>query len=931
MVRAALHASLTAAKAPVPCAVGGGCVALGAASSETLHIWDLAFISSSPPLLLEAAACSPQLALSADADGATTVLAACAGPELQTWRLQRAGGPDASPSVVRNGAAALDLTPLQSAVAGALAAPTLAFEPGAQRLAVLSGAQCWVFGIAPATATARLLLCLDDSASALSACTFGRWASSSIGRILLTAAEDRTFQVWSLDEVDDSAVTHADGESGGEALLLVSSSLPPGSSIISAVASHPTMPAVLIGDAAGIAHCFELQEVLPAHRLACVPTHKLDVPRLVCRQQRPLGGGGGVGVSEVGGSIIGLAYIPLPSRAADAVLGSEAFGVLVSLPDECALIDSASWQPVGGSSLLGGGGEAEGSELAHRCIFCAGGEGVDGGGNGDGRTVGWMLRAAAFEPIVRVWRLSSGAEAPIGRRVAPPVVELSEGAAVESEAGCGCTVLPSRPPERDSPLTRALATELPPPAAPVAVQSSHRSSSGASRAPLGSHRHTDQPVTFHKKVSSSGYGQAPIMRLHAGGPSTAAAAAARAAAASGIGRGAPLERRYQAASAPPTVAQEANCAAAPPLGAPLLQIAYAPDSSRLALAAADGSVSLLRLPTRRYYASAAPAAMPTLTGHSGAINSISWSHSGRLLLVASADGAASVWDVGADRPPNAPLMRMQHVNHSPKLTSATSVGGGSGAGGGGGNPLFSTEVRDARFFYLDRLMLLASGNALHTYAYSLQKTPTHDAQRAAELRHRYRLAHTWRAASANHLTCVACANSFLSPITLVAASDRSVVAIDLGRAGEGTSDGAVVTTIPEAHERAVHSLRLAEGSAYADTPAAGRDLFLTAALDSAVKLWDLRSASCVRTFAAHTNRIHQVRASLSPCLRFVACGSEERAAYVYDAGSGALIQRLKTPHDAVVSDAAFSPLHPQLALGGLDGHVRFYADRAEEL
>ena len=91
----------------------------------------------------------------------------------------------------------------------------------------------------------------------------------------------------------------------------------------------------------------------------------------------------------------------------------------------------------------------------------------------------------------------------------------------------------------------------------------------------------------------------------------------------------------------------------------------------------------------------------------------------------------------------------------------------------------------------------------------------------------------------------------------------------------------------------------------------------------------MRSATCVRTLAAHANRLHPTGASLSPCLRYVACGSEDRSAYLYDARSGGLIERLKGPSD-VVSDAAFSPVHPQLAVGGLDGLVRFYSDHVED-
>ena len=85
----------------------------------------------------------------------------------------------------------------------------------------------------------------------------------------------------------------------------------------------------------------------------------------------------------------------------------------------------------------------------------------------------------------------------------------------------------------------------------------------------------------------------------------------------------------------------------------------------------------------------------------------------------------------------------------------------------------------------------------------------------------------------------------------------------------------------------------------------------------------------MRKFEAHVNRTTPVGASISPCLRYVCCGSEDRSAYLYDARGGGLVERLRHGSDVVI-DAAFSPLHPQLALAGLDGSVRFVADRPAE-
>ena len=284
------------------------------------------------------------------------------------------------------------------------------------------------------------------------------------------------------------------------------------------------------------------------------------------------------------------------------------------------------------------------------------------------------------------------------------------------------------------------------------------------------------------------------------------------------------------------------------------------------------------------------------------------------MLSSSADHTCHLWDVHHERPPTAPLLRFEHTAHSPKPGVVAT------ASEAAANPRFGSEVRDCSFYYLDRFVLLAAGGALHLYSYALLKTPAHDAARAAELRHRYRLEHRWPMERALSITSFAAANSFLSSVALMAGSDRSLVAADLGT-------GQQVVHLPDAHDKPVHTLRLLESSAYGDTPAGGHDLFLSAALDCAVKLWDLRSASCVRRFGAHVNRTHSCGAALSPCLRYVCVGSEDKSAYLYDARGGGLMERLR--HSDTVTDCAFSPLRPQLITATLSGHVCFHTDGAE--
>jgi len=99
----------------------------------------------------------------------------------------------------------------------------------------------------------------------------------------------------------------------------------------------------------------------------------------------------------------------------------------------------------------------------------------------------------------------------------------------------------------------------------------------------------------------------------------------------------------------------------------------------------------------------------------------------------------------------------------------------------------------------------------------------------------------------------------------------------------------------------------------------------------------------------HVNRRDtNLGASFSPCLRYVACGSEEKGrAVLYDlrtsravnpatttnaanasasvsAASPTTVRHAPTPHTDCVSCVAFNPLYPQLASASYDGSVRFF-------
>jgi len=123
-------------------------------------------------------------------------------------------------------------------------------------------------------------------------------------------------------------------------------------------------------------------------------------------------------------------------------------------------------------------------------------------------------------------------------------------------------------------------------------------------------------------------------------------------------------------------------------------------------------------------------------------------------------------------------------------------------------------------------------------------------------------------------------------------------------------------------------VRLNSGSSYASLPAETYDLFLTAAQCDGVTLWDLRSDRCIRRFTEHVGRANPVGLDFSPCGRFIATGSEDKAAYLYDVRAGRYLEKLGG-HTDVVTDVQFHPLHPQLLTAAMDGKIRVFADAAK--
>ncbi|XP_019405464.1 PREDICTED: WD repeat-containing protein 27 isoform X2 [Crocodylus porosus] len=113
------------------------------------------------------------------------------------------------------------------------------------------------------------------------------------------------------------------------------------------------------------------------------------------------------------------------------------------------------------------------------------------------------------------------------------------------------------------------------------------------------------------------------------------------------------------------------------------------------------------------------------------------------------------------------------------------------------------------------------------------------------------------------------------------------------------------------------------GSAFSTQQPEAYNLFMTTATGDGIKLWDLRTLRCERRFEGHTNRCHPCGIAISPCGRFIASGSEDKCAYIYEMHSSTFSHKL-TGHTESVINVAFNPASAQLTTATLDGKLQLF-------
>ncbi|KAJ9442765.1 putative WD repeat-containing protein [Diplonema papillatum] len=356
-----------------------------------------------------------------------------------------------------------------------------------------------------------------------------------------------------------------------------------------------------------------------------------------------------------------------------------------------------------------------------------------------------------------------------------------------------------------------------------------------------------------------------------------------------------LRRAMQAQRAPvgggvPCVLQQQHLATLrgrPVHAGAIVGLAFSTDARHLACASSDRSASFLKVPVAKHNGEA-----HIFKAHTAPVTSVGVTYAfgdQQSLVTGSLDGTAKVWKAGWETP----------------FLSIKKPG----------------DVAAARFFGIDRLLVLAVGGRIDFHKYLLDRQKEmRELDRAANYSTERQVETV--ATGCQSVLCLACHNAFHSPIVFFGGSSRVVAAYDVVK-------GRAVVSLESPHAKPVHHITIpSSGTARSGSLASNTfELFCTSSCDGTIKLWDLRCpATPVRAYSSHVNRVHSVGASFSPCMRYLATGSEDRAAYVYELSTGRLLTKNQS-HSDVVSDVAFNPVHPQLASCSFDGQLHFWADK----
>eukprot|EP00760_Papus_ankaliazontas_P024308 PhM_4_TR2228/c0_g1_i1/m.25718 len=226
------------------------------------------------------------------------------------------------------------------------------------------------------------------------------------------------------------------------------------------------------------------------------------------------------------------------------------------------------------------------------------------------------------------------------------------------------------------------------------------------------------------------------------------------------------------------------------------------------------------------------------------------------------------------------------------------------------------DIRAARYFYMDKFVVAAHGSEVSLVQAAID-TEVNDLSRGSN-RSNSRTSLTGTVRPSVSITAMDVYNTFASSLIVCSGSNKSVFVVD------AANELKVVAEYVDAHSRSIHTVHLPTTSRYASPSSDLLNTFITASTDSTLRLWDVRVASCVRTFSQHRNTAMAVGVATSPCGRFVSCGTDDRCVMTYDVGTGSVVTRIPRMKDTVTC-LQYHMLKPVLYAGMADGSISAFA------
>ncbi|XP_068041241.1 WD repeat-containing protein 27 isoform X1 [Anomalospiza imberbis] len=367
----------------------------------------------------------------------------------------------------------------------------------------------------------------------------------------------------------------------------------------------------------------------------------------------------------------------------------------------------------------------------------------------------------------------------------------------------------------------------------------------------------DKPLVFHNKIKSSGYSAAPQMVMFSPNTNLKKKEASKWKTSCKC-----KNKEYTLESYPPIKYEREISVTCKPT--PIFCVQYSGDGELLACGQADKTVLIFKSNLTDVH--------DVFSGHDGAVNSVGWSHDRKWLVSASEDRTLRVWSV---------------CNKEPALIL--------------GKEEFHKTVCFAQFYFIDTFILLCCGAEFHLLSFHLDTTK--DDLKRYKKRSVCKLVQKFPMTSAMEITSLSAVNEFYSYIVLTAGSNRALEVFDLNA-------GCSTAVIQEAHVRSVHQICQNKGSSFSTQQPEAYNLFLTTAAGDGIKLWDLRTLRCERRFEGHSSRCYPCGIAVSPCGRFIASGSDDKYAYVYEMRSSTFLCKLGRHTESVIN-VSFNPSSPQ--------------------